>query len=78
MLAEIDTYRLSQSVLEIESDTGTPIRLPVWKDPGACVFISTVELRRHIGVDTSISQESEWFAIEEIPASMIRRLTHFN
>jgi hypothetical protein len=73
LLAEINTRSLRGSVLEVESGGDDMIYLGVWENLDGVVFISTVELRRHIGVQVSLSQQSAWFAIEEIPASMIRK-----
>jgi hypothetical protein len=50
MLAEITTRSLRESVLDIKSGGDNMTYLPVWEDPDGYTFISTTELRRHIGV----------------------------
>jgi hypothetical protein len=54
------------------------VHLPVWKESGGTIFISTPDVRRYLGVQVAISQSSEWFALNFIPAEMIMRITLFN
>ncbi|OGM48684.1 hypothetical protein ABOM_001966 [Aspergillus bombycis] len=75
-VAEIDTSFLEPVTLQINFAHET-VQLPVWKNYENTTFISTQAVRRHLGVSHSVSQLSEWFALEYIPASMIRHTVAF-
>ncbi|KAF2106910.1 hypothetical protein BDV96DRAFT_310010 [Lophiotrema nucula] len=47
------------------------VQLPVWQTKEKDTFIPTSSIRRHLRVNHAISQLSEWFAVEDIPRSMI-------
>lgn len=47
------------------------VELPVWRSSKGCTFISTAAIRRNLGVEVSVSRESEWFAVEEVPSNMV-------
>jgi hypothetical protein len=47
------------------------INLPVWKAADHHTFISTSAIGRYLRVSLEISQASEWFAVDVIPANMI-------
>ena len=76
-IAKIDTSLLRLQILEYEVD-GRVVRLPVWEDEeSGMTFISTSAVRMHLGVDSSISQVSEWFALDYILYSRIRGIEHY-
>jgi len=50
------------------------VDLPVWISVEKTLFIKTGDAREHLGVQNAMSQLSEWFAIEWIPANMISRI----
>jgi hypothetical protein len=69
-IARIDAAFLRQAILMIEfSDQIVP--LPIWQTEDHDTFISTQDVRECLRVDHRISQLSEWFALNEIPNSLI-------
>jgi hypothetical protein len=52
----------------------TDVGLPVWCDGDGHTFISTDAIRRHLRVNVSISQASEWFAVENIKMSAVTKI----
>ncbi|KNG89135.1 hypothetical protein ANOM_002999 [Aspergillus nomiae NRRL 13137] len=75
-VAEIDTTTLEPVLLPITFAHET-VQLPVWTNSDNTTFISTRAVRWHLGVSHSVSQLSEWFALNYIPASMIRHTVAF-
>jgi hypothetical protein len=68
---------LQPSELRIEFANWT-VLLPVWEAPGGPIFISAKDVQAHLGVEHSIIQASEWFALDAIPADMIFKVTTFH
>jgi hypothetical protein len=68
-IAQIDTSALQKSSLKLVFLDET-VNLPIWESDEV-VFISTRAIREHLRIDYRISQESEWFALEHIPSSLI-------
>lgn len=76
-VAEIDTSSLQGAVLDIEFAEGV-IKLPVWvNEESGVTIVSTSAVRTHLEVGLSVSQESEWFALDHIPYSMIRGIRNY-
>ncbi|PKY02316.1 hypothetical protein P168DRAFT_284037 [Aspergillus campestris IBT 28561] len=76
-VAEIDTSSLQGAILDIQSAVGV-IRLPVWvNEKSGITFVSTSAVRTHLEVKLSVSQRSEWFALDHIPYSMIRGIRNY-
>lgn len=76
-IAQINAPSWKPTVLRIKSSEGiTP--LSAWESPENTLFLSTIDVRRYLGVRPAVSQVSEWFALDCIPATMITRTTNFN
>lgn len=75
-LAEINTSSLQPTFLDIEF-ADRVVQLPAWGNMESITFISTRAVREHLGVQVSISQKSEWFALGYIPHNMIRRIRSY-
>ena len=68
--AQISSQSLIPTLLSIEFKDGT-VHLPAWRGHGGPIFVSTIEVQQYLGVRLEISQASEWFGLEFIPAEMI-------
>ena len=77
IIAQIESKFLKPTFISLKV-SDQEIALPVWSSTGGTMFISTVDARRHLGVQLSTSQKSEWFAVDHIPAEMIVRIMEFN
>jgi hypothetical protein len=76
-MAKIDARSLEPSTLPLRFGHGT-VRLPAWECRyGGPTFVSTSDVRRLLGVRVTVSQLSEWFALDYIPTDMIPRITTF-
>ena len=76
-IVEIRTKWLSRGYLKL--DVGEHItHLPIWvyadlRDKPLCIFLSTADARRYLGVSAWVGQMTEWFALGRVPAGMIWR-----
>lgn len=75
-LAEINTSSLQPTFLDIEF-ADRVVQLPAWGNMESVKFISTRAIRKHLGVQASISWNSEWLALDYIPCNMIRRVRSY-
>jgi hypothetical protein len=67
------------SALEIGFSDQTVI-LPVLlhnDDNGTTTFMSTPDVRAHLGVSIPVSQTTEWFALGHIPRNIITTVWHY-
>ncbi|OJZ79618.1 hypothetical protein ASPFODRAFT_54946 [Aspergillus luchuensis CBS 106.47] len=71
ILATIDTSSLSPTIIDIYFANNTTVRLSAWENNEGTTFVSTQAFREHLRVQTSISQASEWFALDCMPLNMI-------
>ncbi|KAJ3566824.1 hypothetical protein NPX13_g6989 [Xylaria arbuscula] len=76
IVVRIFTRDLKPIVLPINFQERT-VQLPAWEHPSGCVFLSTYNVRRELSVPVSVSRESEWFALDFIPATMITGVKRF-
>lgn len=76
-IAQINAPSWKPTVLRIRSSEGIT-HLPAWESPENTLFLSTIDVRQYLGVRPAVSQVSEWFALDCIPATMITRTTTFN
>jgi hypothetical protein len=66
-------------IMEIEADVSPydfvisdDVTLTTWEDEDTdTIFISTSNIRKHLGISVRKSQSSEWFAVGRIPAELI-------
>ncbi|KAI1307465.1 hypothetical protein F5Y03DRAFT_120956 [Xylaria venustula] len=76
IIAQITGQNLEAIDLPIEFQ-GCTVHLPAWKDPSGCILLSTSDVRKHLRVSVRISRLSEWFALDFIPATMIKNVTRY-
>ncbi|KAL1966012.1 hypothetical protein VTN77DRAFT_4952 [Rasamsonia byssochlamydoides] len=67
LLALIDTSSLRPDI----EFPDRRVQVPVWKDNYRGTFVSMRAVWNHLGVDHSVGQWSEWFALDYIPAHII-------
>lgn len=70
IVATIDTSSLRPTTIDVYF-ANTTVRLPAWENNEGTTFVSTQAFREHLRVQTSISQASEWLALDRIPLNMI-------
>lgn len=66
-------------IMEIEADVSPDayvisddVTLTTWDDEDTgTMFISTSNIRKHLGISVRKTQSSEWFAVGRIPAELI-------
>ncbi|KAL4947204.1 hypothetical protein BDW69DRAFT_204617 [Aspergillus filifer] len=76
IVAAIDTSSLRPTIINIYF-ADTTVRLPAWKNNEGTTFVSTQAFREHLRVQTSISQASEWLALDCIPLNIIRQIKEY-
>lgn len=79
LVAEVFVPDPQESTLKIDF-RDQAVDLPVLlhtDDNGTTAFISTRDVREHLGVGIRVSQVSEWFALEYIPKSIITTEWHY-
>jgi hypothetical protein len=71
----ISTLGLRRTIVTIQFSDAT-VDLLVWADGGGTIVFSVQDAGRCFHLDFRAVQRSEWLAIDSIPSTRIRQITH--